>query len=58
MLSKEFSQYEPDYKIRKVKRERPDGSIEVRYEVLDKFGATQKVFSDRESAKSWAKFNI
>lgn len=46
-----------EYKIRRVKRKRVDDSIEIRYEVLDSYGVTRKIFSDLESAKSWARLN-
>lgn len=45
------------YKIRKVKRVRPDDSIEVKYEVLDSRGVTRKIFLDRSTAESWAREN-
>jgi hypothetical protein len=45
------------YKIRKVKRVRPDDSIEIKYEVLDSRGVTRKIFLDRSTAESWAREN-
>lgn len=55
MISTEF--LNESYKIRKVKRTRPDDSIEVKYEVLDKDGVTRKVFNDKKTAESWAREN-
>lgn len=46
-----------EYKIRKVKRKRPDDSVEVKYEVLDSNGVTRKIFTDLETARSWARDN-
>lgn len=46
-----------EYKIRKVKKVRPDDSVEVKYEVLDSNGVTRKIFADLETAKSWAREN-
>lgn len=45
------------YKIRKVERDRPDDSVEVKYEVLDSNGVTRKIFLDRKTAESWARDN-
>lgn len=46
-----------EYQIRKVKRTRPDDSVEVKYEVLDSRGVTRKIFNDFATAKSWAREN-
>lgn len=55
MKSSEF--ITEDYKIRKVKRERPNGSQEIKYEVLDAKGVTRKVFDDKKAAQEWARAN-
>lgn len=54
MRSKDFL---IEYKIRQVKRTRPDDSIEVKFEVVDSKGVTRKIFNDRSAAQSWAKAN-
>lgn len=52
MRAKEFLS---EFKIRKVTRERVDGSIEVKWEVLDDNGVTRAIRNDKESALSWAR---
>lgn len=55
MNSKDFID---NYTIRKVTRERVDGSKEVKWEVLNDRGVTVKILSDKKSAIEWAKWNL
>ncbi len=52
------SEFIVEYKIRKVTRERVDGSKEVKWEVLNDNGVTVKILSDKKSAVEWAKWNL